>query len=59
MRPLGDLPESGAAGTEFRRRMTLRCNVDVQEAVDGVRYIAGKMKMEDDDEGVCLLSWPA
>ncbi|KAG5263496.1 hypothetical protein AALO_G00265470 [Alosa alosa] len=48
----GDLPESGASGTEFRRRMTLRCNVDVQEAVDGVRYIAEKMKTEDDDEGI-------
>ena len=38
--------------TEFRKRMTLKCNIDVEDAVDGVRYIAEKMKSEDDDEGV-------
>uniref|UniRef100_A0A8D3BJN8 Neuronal acetylcholine receptor subunit beta-2-like n=1 Tax=Scophthalmus maximus TaxID=52904 RepID=A0A8D3BJN8_SCOMX len=27
-------------------------NIDVEDAVDGVRYIAEKMKSEDDDEGV-------
>ncbi|XP_063045979.1 neuronal acetylcholine receptor subunit beta-2-like [Engraulis encrasicolus] len=44
----GDLP----SGEKFRRRMNLRCNPDTQEAVDGVRYIAEKMKTEDDDEGI-------
>lgn len=38
--------------TEFRKRMTLKYNIDVEDAVDGVRYIAEKMKSEDDDEGV-------
>ncbi|KAF7228277.1 neuronal acetylcholine receptor subunit beta-2 [Nothobranchius furzeri] len=39
-------------GTDFRRRMTLKRNIDVEDAVDGVRYIAEKMKSEDDDEGI-------
>uniref|UniRef100_A0A3Q3M5J8 Neuronal acetylcholine receptor subunit beta-2-like n=1 Tax=Mastacembelus armatus TaxID=205130 RepID=A0A3Q3M5J8_9TELE len=38
--------------TEFRKRMTLKCNIDVEDAVNGVRYIAEKMKSEDDDEGI-------
>lgn len=41
--------------TEFRKRMTLKSNIDVEDAVDGVRYIAEKMKSEDDDEGVGVL----
>lgn len=45
---ISDLSEN----TEFRKRMTLKCNIDVEDAVDGVRYIADKMKSEDDDEGV-------
>lgn len=40
--------------TEIRRRMTLKSNIDMEEAVDGVRYIADKMKSEDDDEGVSI-----
>ncbi|KAF3838481.1 hypothetical protein F7725_010249 [Dissostichus mawsoni] len=40
--------------TDFRKRMTLKSNIDVEDAVDGVRYIADKMKREDDDEGVGL-----
>uniref|UniRef100_A0A4W5QD59 Cholinergic receptor, nicotinic, beta 5b n=1 Tax=Hucho hucho TaxID=62062 RepID=A0A4W5QD59_9TELE len=38
--------------TEFRKRMTVKCHADVEEAVDGVRYVAEKMKIEDNDEGV-------
>lgn len=49
---ISDLSEN----TEFRRRMTLKSNIDVEDAVDGVRYIADKMKSEDDDEGVCIWS---
>ncbi|KAM8732859.1 neuronal acetylcholine receptor subunit beta-2-like [Acanthopagrus schlegelii] len=45
---ISDLSEN----TEFRKRMTLKCNIDVEDAVDGVRYIADKMKSEDDDEGI-------
>uniref|UniRef100_A0A674N0N8 Cholinergic receptor, nicotinic, beta 5b n=1 Tax=Takifugu rubripes TaxID=31033 RepID=A0A674N0N8_TAKRU len=42
----------GGENTEFRKRMTLKYNIDVEDAVDGVRYIAEKMKSEDDDEGI-------
>jgi len=47
---ISDLSEN----TEFRRRMTLKGNINVEDAVDGVRYIAEKMKSEDDDEGVSV-----
>uniref|UniRef100_A0A4W5QGV5 Cholinergic receptor, nicotinic, beta 5b n=1 Tax=Hucho hucho TaxID=62062 RepID=A0A4W5QGV5_9TELE len=36
---------------QFRKRMTVKCHADVEEAVDGVRYVAEKMKIEDNDEG--------
>ncbi|KAL0974214.1 hypothetical protein UPYG_G00217170 [Umbra pygmaea] len=45
---ISDLSEN----TEFRKRMTVKCNADVEEAVNGVRYVAEKMKSEDNDEGV-------
>ncbi|KAI1883728.1 hypothetical protein AGOR_G00234530 [Albula goreensis] len=48
---IGDLPEN-AGGGEFRRRMTVKCNEDIKEAVDGVRFIAEHMKEEDEDEGI-------
>lgn len=38
--------------TEFRKRMAVKCSADMEEAVMGVRYIAEKLKNEDDDEGV-------
>lgn len=44
----GELQEN----TEFRKRMAVKCSADVEEAVKGVRYIADKLKNEDDDEGV-------
>ncbi|KAJ8390988.1 hypothetical protein AAFF_G00097660, partial [Aldrovandia affinis] len=47
----GDLPEN-VGGGEFRRRMTLKCNEDTREAVDGVRFIAEHMKDEDEDQGI-------
>ncbi|KAJ8272425.1 hypothetical protein COCON_G00112840 [Conger conger] len=43
-----DLPES----TEFRRRVRGKREADMEEAVDGVRFVAEHMKSEDDDEGV-------
>uniref|UniRef100_A0A8C5GZ70 Cholinergic receptor, nicotinic, beta 5b n=1 Tax=Gouania willdenowi TaxID=441366 RepID=A0A8C5GZ70_GOUWI len=45
---IGDISEN----TEIRKRMTLKSNIDVEDAVNGVRYIANKMKSEDDVEGV-------
>ncbi|XP_042594178.1 neuronal acetylcholine receptor subunit beta-2-like isoform X2 [Cyprinus carpio] len=44
----GELQES----TEFRKRMAVKCSADMEEAVKGVRYIADKLKNEDDDEGI-------
>ncbi|XP_061756041.1 neuronal acetylcholine receptor subunit beta-2-like [Nerophis ophidion] len=44
----GDLADRA----ELRRRATLKRGIDVEDAVDGVRYIADKMKSEDDDEGI-------
>ncbi|XP_057206171.1 neuronal acetylcholine receptor subunit beta-2 isoform X2 [Triplophysa rosa] len=38
--------------TEFRKRMAVKCSADMEEAVKGVRYIADKLKSEDDDEGI-------
>lgn len=43
-----ELPE----GSEFGRRVRVRCDTDVDVAIEGVRFIAEHMKSEDDDEGV-------
>ncbi|KTF82178.1 hypothetical protein cypCar_00030096, partial [Cyprinus carpio] len=45
---VGDLPE----GSEFRQRVKVRHDQDVDEAIEGVRFIAEHMKFEDDDEGI-------
>ncbi|XP_055061453.2 neuronal acetylcholine receptor subunit beta-2 isoform X1 [Misgurnus anguillicaudatus] len=45
---VGDLPE----GSEFRQRVRVRHDQDVDEAIEGVRFIAEHMKIEDDDEGI-------
>ncbi|XP_046875035.1 neuronal acetylcholine receptor subunit beta-2-like [Hypomesus transpacificus] len=41
-----------ADNTDFRKRMSVKYHAGVDEAVDGVRYVAEKMKSEDDDEGI-------
>ncbi|KAL2098209.1 hypothetical protein ACEWY4_007416 [Coilia grayii] len=45
---LGELPE----GSEIRQRVRVKRDVAVDEAIEGVRFIAEHMKMEDDDEGI-------
>ncbi|XP_030643548.1 neuronal acetylcholine receptor subunit beta-2 [Chanos chanos] len=45
---LSDLPE----GSEFRQRVRVKRDADVDEAIAGVRFIAEHMKTEDDDEGI-------
>ncbi|KAG2466800.1 neuronal acetylcholine receptor subunit beta-2 isoform X1 [Polypterus senegalus] len=45
---ISDLPDN----LEFRRRMTIKCNPDIEEAVEGVRFIAEHMKSEDDDQSI-------
>uniref|UniRef100_A0A3Q4I2J2 Cholinergic receptor, nicotinic, beta 5a n=1 Tax=Neolamprologus brichardi TaxID=32507 RepID=A0A3Q4I2J2_NEOBR len=37
---------------DFQRPLANQLDADLEEAVDGVRYIAEHMKTEDDDEGV-------
>ncbi|KAM6972687.1 neuronal acetylcholine receptor subunit beta-2-like [Aplochiton taeniatus] len=52
---VGDIPDGGGGGggiPEFRRRVAVQWDADVEEAVDGVRYIAEHMRTEDDDEGI-------
>ncbi|RXM36026.1 Neuronal acetylcholine receptor subunit beta-2 [Acipenser ruthenus] len=45
---ISDIPDN----TEFRKRMTIKCNPGVEEAVEGVRFIAEHMKTEDDDQSI-------
>ncbi|XP_028830994.1 neuronal acetylcholine receptor subunit beta-2 isoform X1 [Denticeps clupeoides] len=45
---IGELPE----GSEIRQRIRFRHNAAVDEAIEGVRFIAEHMKTEDDDEGI-------
>uniref|UniRef100_A0A672GW12 Neuronal acetylcholine receptor subunit beta-2-like n=1 Tax=Salarias fasciatus TaxID=181472 RepID=A0A672GW12_SALFA len=50
---LGGLQTDSDGGfSDFRRNLTLQNEADLDEAVDGVRYIAEHMKTEDDDEGI-------
>lgn len=48
----GDLPDGGGGFPEYRKRLTVQWDADLEEAVDGVKYISEHMKTEDDDEGV-------
>jgi len=51
-----DVPERGSGGggvfSDFRRPSAVQWDADMEEAVDGVRYIAEHMKTENGDEGV-------
>lgn len=47
-----DVPDGGGGFSDFRRPSADQWDADVEEAVDGVRYIAEHMRTEDDDEGV-------
>lgn len=38
--------------TEIRKRLAVKCSADIDEAVEGVRYIADRIKSEDYDEAV-------
>uniref|UniRef100_A0A4W5KC35 Cholinergic receptor, nicotinic, beta 5a n=1 Tax=Hucho hucho TaxID=62062 RepID=A0A4W5KC35_9TELE len=48
---VGDVSGDGGI-PEFRRRVAVQWDAELEEAVDGVRYIAEHMKTEDGDEGV-------
>ncbi|XP_056266124.1 neuronal acetylcholine receptor subunit beta-2 [Pseudoliparis swirei] len=51
-----DVPERGGGGggvfSDFRRPSAVQWDADMEEAVDGVRYIAEHMKTENGDEGI-------
>uniref|UniRef100_A0A673BH36 Cholinergic receptor, nicotinic, beta 5a n=1 Tax=Sphaeramia orbicularis TaxID=375764 RepID=A0A673BH36_9TELE len=47
-----DIPDGGGGFSDFRRPLASQWDADLEEAVDGVRYIAEHMKTEDDDEGI-------
>nr|XP_061844016.1 neuronal acetylcholine receptor subunit beta-2-like [Nerophis lumbriciformis] len=49
---LGDIPDIGYGCPDVHRPLTTQWEADVQEAVEGVKYIAEHMKKEDDDEGI-------
>ncbi|XP_061736599.1 neuronal acetylcholine receptor subunit beta-2-like isoform X2 [Nerophis ophidion] len=49
---LGDIPDVGYGCPDVHRPLTSQWEADVQEAVEGVKYIAEHMKKEDDDEGI-------
>lgn len=49
---VGEIPDAGGGLSEYRRRLGSQRDADMEEAVDGVKYIAEHMKTEDDDEGV-------
>lgn len=48
----GEIPEAGGGLSDYRRPLGSQRDADLEEAVDGVKYIAEHMKTEDDDEGV-------
>lgn len=49
---IGDVPDGSGRFSDLRRRLGVQWDADLEEAVDGVKYIAEHMKTEDDDEGV-------
>lgn len=49
---MGDIPDGAGGFSDLRRPVAVERDADLEEAVDGVRYIAEHMKTEDDDEGV-------
>uniref|UniRef100_A0A7N6BB04 Cholinergic receptor, nicotinic, beta 5a n=1 Tax=Anabas testudineus TaxID=64144 RepID=A0A7N6BB04_ANATE len=50
---MGDIPDGGGGFSDLRRPVAgAERDAELEEAVDGVRYIAEHMKTEDDDEGI-------
>ncbi|KAM9770732.1 LOW QUALITY PROTEIN: neuronal acetylcholine receptor subunit beta-2-like [Menidia menidia] len=51
----GTSPGGGGGGggfSDLRRPPAVQWDADLEEAVDGVRYVSENMKMEDDNEGI-------
>lgn len=49
---VGDLPDGSIGFSDHQRPLGTHSETEVEEAVEGVKYIAEHMKTEDDDEGV-------
>lgn len=49
---VGDLPDGSTGFSDHQRPPGTHSQTDMEEAVEGVKYIAEHMKTEDDDEGV-------
>ncbi|XP_062296553.1 neuronal acetylcholine receptor subunit beta-2 [Scomber scombrus] len=49
---VGDIPDGGGGFSDFRRPLGSQWDADLEEAVEGVKYISEHMKTEDDDEGI-------
>lgn len=48
----GDLPDGSGGFPDHQRPLGGHSDTEMEEAVEGVKYIAEHMKTEDDDEGV-------
>lgn len=48
----GDLPDGSMGFSDHQRPLGTHSETKMEEAVEGVKYIAEHMKTEDDDEGV-------
>ncbi|XP_068177516.1 neuronal acetylcholine receptor subunit beta-2-like [Antennarius striatus] len=49
---LGNVQDGCGQLSDFQSRLAVQWDADLEEAVDGVKYIAGRMKTEDDNEGI-------
>ncbi|KAF6726528.1 Neuronal acetylcholine receptor subunit beta-2 [Oryzias melastigma] len=49
---VGDISDGGGGLSDFQRSCADQRDADLDEAMEGVRYIADHMKTEDDDEGI-------
>ncbi|XP_020496979.1 neuronal acetylcholine receptor subunit beta-2-like [Labrus bergylta] len=49
---VGDIQDDDCGYPDSQRDLAVKWDADLEEAVDGVRYIAEHMKTEDDNEGV-------
>uniref|UniRef100_A0A8C5D9A1 Neuronal acetylcholine receptor subunit beta-2-like n=1 Tax=Gouania willdenowi TaxID=441366 RepID=A0A8C5D9A1_GOUWI len=47
-----DIPDGGGGLSDFRRSLPTQLDADMEEAVEGVKYISEHMKAEDDDDGI-------
>ncbi|KAK2919401.1 hypothetical protein Q8A73_003772 [Channa argus] len=49
---MSEIPDGGGGLSDLQRPLAVQWDADLEEAVNGVKYIAEHMKTEDDDEGI-------